>query len=83
MTSTVVTDEGLFGRNFWRKTLDRFVKTFFQALIVVWPVGDSIFHWWAADGTKALGAALAAAVLSLITSIASAPVGPVDSPSTI
>lgn len=80
---TDVTGSSVFGRAFWRAALDRAVKTAAQAVVGLWAIGDGVFDAFQMDGAKAVGVALGGFALSVVTSIASAPVGPVDSPSTI
>lgn len=60
---------------FWTGALDRAVKSFAQALLLLWGA-DEGFNVLAVDGWGPhLGVAGGAAVLSLLTSIVSAPVG--------
>ncbi|MBC3186353.1 holin [Corynebacterium sp. zg-331] len=59
-------------RSFWTDTAERAIKTLAQALIAVLAVGTPIYEiaW-----VEALGIAATAAVISVLTSIASAGVG--------
>lgn len=67
--------------NFWKATAERALKSAAQAIIGLM-VGDTVFDIWQADYKKALGVAVGAAVLSVLTSVVSAPVGSdKDSPS--
>ena len=59
---------------FWKDAVERAIKSAAQALILVW-TGAEVFDVLQADWALAGGAALGAAVLSLLTSVASAPFG--------
>ena len=59
---------------FWTGAVDRAVKSFAQALLVLWGA-DQGFNVLAIDIAPALGVAAGAAVLSLLTSIASSAIG--------
>jgi hypothetical protein len=70
-------------KEFWLSALERMLKTFCQALVVVWPVGDAALGLYDVDWKKALITAGLAAAASLMTSVLSAPVGPDGSPSLV
>ena len=59
---------------FWTGVLDRAVKSFAQALILLWGA-DAGFNILDVDLPTALGLGAGAAALSLLTSIVSAPAG--------
>jgi hypothetical protein len=59
---------------FWLGALDRAGKTFAQSLVTLWGA-DQAFNLLQIDLVPALGVAAGAAVLSVLTSLASAPVG--------
>jgi hypothetical protein len=59
---------------FWTGAVDRALKSFAQALILLWGA-DAGFNVLQIEVGPALGVAGGAAVLSLLTSIVSAPVG--------
>lgn len=59
---------------FWTGAVDRGVKSFAQALLLLWGA-DAGFNILEISIGPALGVAAGAAVLSLLTSIVSAPVG--------
>lgn len=62
----------MWTRTFWLDTAERAVKTLAQALIAVLAVGTPIYEIaWA----EALGIAATAAVISMLTSVASVGVG--------
>lgn len=65
----------LFTRAFWADAGERALKSAAQAVLGVALVGDRVFDVLDADPTVLFGAAATGAVLSLLTSIASAPVG--------
>lgn len=70
----------MFSKLFWRETADRAVKSFAQALLLLW-TADAGFNVLHVDVPAALGAAGGAAVLSVLTSLVSAKVGSTpDSP---
>jgi hypothetical protein len=68
---------------FWLSTAERFLKTFCQTLIALWPLGDAVLGWLDVDWKKSVSLAVMAAALSVLTSIVSAPVGPDNSPSLV
>ena len=59
---------------FWMGALDRAVKSAAQALLLLWGA-DEGFNLISVDLPTSLGLAAGAAVLSVLTSIASAPAG--------
>jgi len=71
-----------YGRNFWRQAFERAIKTAAQAAAGLF-VADQPFDIVQANGLRALGVAAGGAVLSLLTSIATAPVGETDDPSAV
>ena len=71
----------MFTRQFWILTAERAVKTFAQALAAV--LAASGVGLLDAEWTTALATAGMAALLSVLTSVASLKVGPPDSPSTV
>lgn len=73
----------MFTAKFWRETVERAVKTAAQSVILFWGVGDGLLNAWEADWAGAGGIALGGAVLSLLTSIVSAGIGPSNSPSMV
>lgn len=67
---------------FWREALERAVKSAAQALLLALS-GDKVFNVLQADWQVLVGAAAGGAVLSILTSLISLPVGADDSPSAI
>ena len=62
----------LFTAAFWLETLDRAIKSAAQGPLVAWGVGDGLFSLYQMDWGIALGAAAGMAIVSLLTSVASA-----------
>lgn len=62
------------GAAYWTGVLDRAVKSFAQQLILLWGA-DQGLNILTVDWRSAIGLAGGAAVLSLLTSLASAPIG--------
>lgn len=71
-----------YGRNFWRQALERALKSAVQAMIALIPA-DTFNVLDVDDWRLVLGAAVTGALLSLGTSIVTAPVGPADDPSIV
>lgn len=59
---------------FWIGVMDRAVKSFAQALLLLWGA-DAAFNVVEVDVRGAFGVAAGAAVLSFLTSLVSAPIG--------
>lgn len=59
---------------FWVGALDRAIKSFAQALLLLWGADEGL-NLLEIDLVRSLGVAAAALVLSLLTSIVSAPIG--------
>lgn len=72
----------MFTVTFWKQTAERAIKTAAQALLGLW-IGDTAFDAWGIDWKKAAGVAVGGAILSVLTSLASAGVGQPDSPSLV
>ncbi|MFC5996969.1 holin [Pseudonocardia hispaniensis] len=68
---------------FWVAALERAVKTAAQSLLSLWLVGDVAFNLLSIDWGTAAGVAAGAAVISLLTSIVSAPVRGDGTPSLV
>ncbi|MBB3099299.1 hypothetical protein FHR83_007005 [Actinoplanes campanulatus] len=66
---------------FWRETTERAVKSAAQALLGLWPLDQ--FNILNADPRLAGGIAAGAAVLSILTSLASTAIGSTSSPSVV
>lgn len=70
-----------YGRNFWRQAAERAVKTAGQVYLLA--IGGDAANVLHLHVKEALGAIFGGALLSLATSIATAPVGQPDSPSAV
>jgi len=68
---------------FWRQAAERAAKTFAQALGAAWLASGDVLDLVGIDWAGSLGVAGAAALLSVVTSVASSPVGPSGSPSLV
>lgn len=73
----------IFTGAFWLETLERALKTAAQFVIGAWGIGDGIYNLFVMDFALAAGAAAGGFVLSVLTSIASSPVGRTASPSLV
>jgi hypothetical protein len=71
----------MFSASFWKQAAERAIKSAAQALIGLW-IGDG-FNAWTIDVKLASGVAGGAALLSVLTSIVSLPVGQQTSPSLV
>lgn len=71
-----------YGRNFWRQATERAVKTAGQAVAGLL-LADQPFDIAQANLPRLAGVALGGFVLSIVTSIATAPVGEPDDPSAV
>ena len=71
----------MFTAKFWTEALERAVKSGAQAIIAA--IGVNAAGLADVDWTAAAGAGGLMAVLSVLTSLASAPFGPSDSPSVV
>ncbi len=71
-----------YGRNFWRQATERAIKTAAQAVAGM-ALLDQPFDIMQADLERGLGIAAGGFLLSYVTSIATAPVGPTDTPSVV
>lgn len=70
----------LTDRGFWIATSERAIKTFCQALVALFVAGVTVLT---IDWQQALAVAVTAAVVSVLTSIASYSVGPFLGPSLV
>lgn len=62
----------MFTKVFWKDAVERAVKTMAQTLLTLWLTSEAVFNILTVDWVQALGVALGAAVLSVLTSVASA-----------
>lgn len=63
---------------FWRETAERAIKTAAQAALAFFIVGQTVLT--EVDWTVVAGGTAVAAIASVLTSLASTPFGPEDSP---
>lgn len=66
---------------FWKQTVERAIKTAAQAALAFFVVGETMFDQ--IDWSVVAGGTAVAAIASVLTSLASAPFGPEDSPSLV
>jgi len=71
----------IFTTKFWADTAERSLKTVAQALLALMVVGDQVFDILTVNWQQALGVAVGAGVISILTSIVSATVTSSDSAS--
>ena len=71
----------MFTKTFALQTLERAVKTFAQTLVAL--AGASQMDWMSLDWQQLAATSAIAAGLSVLTSIASDKIGPVDTPSMV
>lgn len=72
----------IFTKTFWLEALERSIKTVAQSLIIMFTASEG-FNLFAADWSTTGGFAAGGFVLSILTSIASAPFGSNNSPSLV
>lgn len=73
----------MFTTQFWKEALERALKTAAQTAILAWGVGDQVLNLFTADLVLIGQFAVSGAVLSILTSVASAPFSQKDSPSLV
>lgn len=71
----------MFDKFFLRQLVERAIKTFAQTFVAL--AGASQMDWLSLDWVQLAATAAIAAGLSVLTSIASDKVGPIDSPSIV
>ena len=62
----------LYTMLFWKDASERAIKTIAQTLVTLWLTSDAVFNILTVDWQQALGVAVGAGVLSVLTSVASA-----------
>lgn len=73
----------MFKSVFWLAALERSAKTFAQTATALWAGGDAVFNIVDIDIAAVLGVSASAAVVSVLTSLASIPLSPGESPSLV
>jgi hypothetical protein len=66
---------------FWKRTVERAIKTGAQFALVA--VGGDLMDAWTLDPKQVTGAVLAGILVSVLTSVGSAHIGPGDDPSVV
>jgi hypothetical protein len=74
--------EYMFTKIFWLGTLERAVKTFAQALLLVF-VGDNAYNVISVNWPESLALAATGALISVLTSLVSSRIGEKNSPSLV
>ena len=74
--------KGLFSLTFWKGALERGIKTAGQTVLVGLGLGEGL-NAFSVDWQLALGFAIGGFALSILTSVASAPIGQKGSASTL
>jgi hypothetical protein len=77
----IMPGSSLLSGPFWLATAERAVKTFAQVEVAF--LGADLVDAFSVHWTRAAGIGLGALVASVLTSVASAPVGPQGSPSLV
>lgn len=72
--------ESIFTKTFWIHSFERAFKTSAQSIVLAWGGGDAIANLFVFDWKVALGAGGGGAILSVLTSIISAPMSRDDTP---
>jgi len=72
----------MFNKYFWISTLERAVKTFAQAVLLVF-TGDTLYNIINVNWPEALGLGATGALISVLTSVVSSTVGEKNSPSLV
>ncbi len=78
-----VTNNHIYHRGFWVEAFERATKTAAQVPLTTWVAGDVVMNALEMDWTKVLGLAFGGFIFSILTSVASANVGPSDTPSVV
>jgi hypothetical protein len=73
----------MFAARFWLSLAERALKTFAQTLVALWPLGENALGLIEVNWQNSLSVAGLAALISALTSIASAGIGPDGSPSLV
>jgi len=73
----------MFTKLFWKDAVERAIKTMAQTLVTLWLTSDAVFNILTVDWAKALGVAVGAGVLSVLTSVGSAATSGTDTASLV
>lgn len=73
----------MWSGSFWKAAVERAIKTLAQTMLALWLVGDQMLNAFEVDWSNSFGVGVGALVVSFLTSLVSAPVGPEGSPSLV
>lgn len=73
----------MWTRTFWLAASERAIKTLAQTMLALWLVGDQLLNVFEVEWTSSLGVGLGALLVSFLTSLLSAGVGPDATPSLV
>ena len=73
----------MFTKLFWKDAVERAIKTIAQTLVTLWLTSDAVFNILTVDWTQAIGVAVGAGVLSVLTSVGSAATSGTDTASLV
>ena len=73
----------MFTKLFWKDAVERAIKTMAQTLVTLWLTSDAVFNVLTVDWTQAIGVAVGAGVLSVLTSVGSAATSGTDTASLV
>lgn len=73
----------MFTKLFWKDAVERAIKTMAQTLVTLWLTSDAVFNILTVDWTQAIGVAVGAGVLSVLTSVGSAATSGTDTASLV
>ena len=73
----------MFTKLFWKDAVERAIKTMARTLVTLWLTSDAVFNILTVDWTQAIGVAVGAGVLSVLTSVGSAATSGTDTASLV
>ena len=73
----------MFTKLFWKDAVERSIKTMAQTLVTLWLTSDAVFNILTVDWAQAIGVAVGAGVLSVLTSVGSAATSGTDTASLV
>ena len=73
----------MFTKLFWKDAVERAIKTMAQTLVTLLLTSDAVFNILTVDWTQAIGVAVGAGVLSVLTSVGSAATSGTDTASLV
>jgi hypothetical protein len=69
--------------SFWKQVAERAVKGAAVAVVTSWSIGDGLMNAFDVNATEAAGLALGGALVSILLSLISAPIGEPGTPSLV